>query len=123
MSADPDHDADGADDAPECEHSPPVEQPAERGAALAAAVGARLFLFRPRRGFAAWAATCVARLFRRTANAVLRADAKFEALGGAAALAAVSPGHVPSPSASLPRRLDRRRCALRASYWRIEPVG
>src|SRR5262245_6090785 len=98
MGADPDHDADRANDAPQREHGAPVDQSSDAGAAVAAAAGAGLFLFRPRRGFVSRAATCVARLLRRTADAVFRAYAKIEALGSAGALAAVSPGHVPVPA-------------------------
>src|SRR6516162_1503435 len=109
MGADPDGEADGADDAPERQNRAPIDQTSDGRTAFAAPAAARFFPLRPRRSFAARAATCVARLFRRTADPVLRADAKIQAFGGAAALTAVSPGHVPSPRASwrVPMTVDR----------------
>src|SRR5262249_7691491 len=124
MGADPDHDADRANDAPKREHGAPVGQTSDAGAATAAAAGASLFLFRARRGFVSRAATCVARLLRRTADAVLRDHTKIKALGGAGALAAVSPGHVPSPARVLEHDPEKWEAVFRKDHapqkiWRV----
>ncbi len=116
MDADPDQNADGADDRPQGEDGGPINQTAGAGTAFAAAAAAGLFLFCPGRGFFVRAAASVAPFPWRAADAVLRAYAKIEALGVAGALAAVSPGHVPSPRASQRVADDGRECGLRGGY-------